>query len=229
MTYTPTEWASDTPFTPTLFNHIETQADKIAADLVTHNAAGHLDRYYTEAEMQSYFWYGGNDGDGSTLNADTLGGSHAAAIQSGAPSGLMIFWNPNIALHAGWVFCNGAGGSGTYDMRGRFPIGASGTLAVGTAVGNATMTLEGDITVSGHTLTTEEIYHIHTYTDQSNPTDILYTPVTGGSNGFGPMTTRSDITSYVGGGQSHTHPGTFTGASYDNLPIYKYLAIVMKS
>ncbi|MCK9571481.1 hypothetical protein M0R72_21205 [Candidatus Pacearchaeota archaeon] len=228
MTYTPTAWASGTPFTPEAFNNIETQADEIAADLATHDAAGHLDRYYTEAEMQSYFWYGGNDGDGSTLNADTLGGSHAAAIQSGAPSSLMIFWNPNIALHADWVFCDGAEGSGTYDMRGRFPIGASGTLSVGSAVGNATITLAGDVTVAGHTLTTEEIFHTHTYVDQST-TLLPYMPLAGTDRQSGAFTSRSLITSYVGGGQSHTHPGTFTGASYDNLPIYKYLAIVMKS
>jgi len=226
MTYTPTEWASATPFTPELFNHIETQADEIASDLATHDAAGHLDCYYTEAEMQSYFWYGGNDGDGSTLNADALGGSHAAAIQSGAPSGLMIFWNPNIALSAGWVFCDGD--NGTYDMRNRFPTGASGTLAVGTAVGNATITLNGDITVASHTLTTEEIYHTHGFTDQLWES-IMYIWSGGSGTHSGRETTVSDVTTYVGGGQSHTHPGTFTGTSYDNLPIYKYLSIVMKS
>ncbi len=228
MTYTPTEWASDTIFTPEAFNNIETQADEITAVLATHDAAGHLDRYYTEAEMQSYFWYGGNDGDDSTLDVDTLGGFHAAAVRSGAPSGLMIFWNPNIALHADWVFCDGAEGSGTYDMRGRFPIGASGTLSVGSAVGNATITLAGDITVASHTLTTEEIYHTHGFTDQLwvNSLNVW----SGGSGTHpGQETTVSDVTTYVGGGQSHTHPGEFAGTSYDNLPIYKYLAIVMKS
>ncbi|MCK9571613.1 hypothetical protein M0R72_21865 [Candidatus Pacearchaeota archaeon] len=228
MTYTPTEWASDTPFTPELFNHIETQADEITSDLATHDAAGHLDRYYTEAEMQSYFWHDGNDGDGSTLNADALGGSHATAIQSGAPSGLMIFWNPNIALSAGWVFCDGAEGSGTYDMRSRFPIGASGTLSVGAAIGNATITLNGDITVAAHTLTTEEIYHTHNYSDQSAITAYIGSSG-GGATQYTARITDNIITSYVGGGQSHTHPGTFTGVAYDNLPIYKYLSIVMKS
>jgi len=229
MTYIPKNWDAGDAVSVADMNHIETQVEEIAADLAIHDAAGHV-IYYEKPTLESCFWNTGNDGAGSGLNVDMLEGVHAAAIQGGAPAGLMIFWNPNIALDPAWEFCDGQ--NGTYDMRGRFPIGASGTLSVGTAVGNATIALEGTVNVAGHTLTTQEIYHTHPYTDQSYTLTQWYVN-TGAAGGYNANfaangTPTAIVTSYVGGGQPHTHPGAFTGAAYDNLPVYKYLAIVRK-
>ncbi len=229
MAYSKTPWASNTPISIANLQKIESQYTLFLANLATHVTTGHPATYYTEALMDSYFWHADNDGDGSTLNVDTLSGEHAAAIAGGIPSGFMGWWNPeNGAVPASWLFCNGS--NGTYDMRNRFPVGASGTLAAGSAVGNSQVTPEGTITVGACTLTTENIHHTHNIYDYFLATiGTVYT--NGDSSGYMCYTVSyaAATTSATGGGGSHDHPGTFTGNAASLDPLFQYLVIIQRS
>jgi hypothetical protein len=227
MAYTKTTWVSNTLISVANLQKIETQYTLFLADLETHIATGHPSLYYTKTLMDSYFWDADNDGSDSTLNADTLGGSHAAAIAGGIPSGFMGWWNPqNGAVPASWLFCDG--NSGTYDIRNRFPIGASGTLAAGSAVGNSQITPEGSITVAACTLTVPQIFHIHATTDAYSWQDRKLS----GSNSpyiCSSVNNETRNTSTAGGGGSHDHPGTFAGDAKALDPFFNYLVIIQRS
>ena len=162
------------------------------------------------------------------MNADTLGGKHAAAISGGVASGIMFWWNPqNGAVPAGYYFCDGS--NGTYDMRNRFPIGASGTLAVGSTVGNATITAEGTVAVGACTLTVSQAWHAHTLPDDRDWVVPQYGLGSGANQPANTVHNDTTNTDSKGSGNSHTHPGTFAGDSKSLDPLFQYLVIIQKS
>jgi hypothetical protein len=232
MTYTPKTWTTSDPVAVSDLLHLDTQYSEISADLAAHVIAGHPAVYYPKTTADSYFWNAGNDGDGSGLDADTLSGLHAASISGGVASGIMFWWYPgNGAVPAGYYFCDGS--NGTYDMRNRFPIGASGTLSVGSTVGNATISAEGTISIGACTLTVANIAHLHTLLDAKSANS-----VTVASGGFGQPCLNRAIdnppTASAGGGGSHAHndlaaPSTFAGDSKSLDPLFQYLVIIQKS
>ncbi len=203
---------------------MESQYALVLEDLATHVTAGHPLVYRPKTDMDSYFWHAGNDGDGSTLDADTISGLHASEIAGGVPSGFMAWWDPrNGAVPTGYLFCDGS--SGTYDMRLHFPVGASGTVAAGTEVGNSQITPEGSITVGGCTLTPANIHHTHTGDDYYSYHEVYwYTQLAANAT-----VTREINTSSVGSGGSHDHPGTFAGDPTAIDPVFQYLVIIEKS
>jgi hypothetical protein len=237
MTYTKKTWVAEDTVTVSDMQHADGQYTEMIAALATHEAAGHPATHHLASSMDSYFWHAGNDGHGSTLDADTLQGSHASAIAGGVPSGVMFWWNPqNGAVPAGHVFCDGT--NGTLDMRNRYPIGASGTLSVGTAYGNATVTPEGSINISGCTLSTANIHHTHALYDYKDSTP---EEEVGGAYQIAStkVTDTGALTGYVGAGAPgygihyHNDAGagsTFAGTSGAALdPLFKYLVIIQKT
>ena len=226
MTYTKKTWVIGNAMAVLDLQHLETQYTEILDELAAHVPIGHPSVYRPRADMDSYFWHSGNDGSGSGLEADTLGGSHASEIMGGVPSGLMFWWYPgNGPVPDGFYFCDG--NNGTYDMRSRFPVGASGTLAVGSTVGNASITPEGNIRVGGCTLTPSNIFHTHSiidYYSASHDQDIGAAYLHAGTTN-----TPTVITASVGGGSPHTHPGTFVGDATALDPVFRYLVIIQKS
>jgi hypothetical protein len=225
MTYEKTEWTSDTPIGVENLQKSEAQYDLFMQDFFSHVATGHPATYYTKALMESYFWYDSKDGVGSTLNADTISGVHASSISGGIPPGLMAWWNPaNGAVPSGYLFCDGS--SGTYDMRSRFPVGASGTNPAGTACGNSNITPEGTIAVGACTLTVPQIFHTHGLYDSYNGTFEGWGDLVGSCAS---QINNPSITSSVGGGGSHDHPGTFVGNAVSLDPLFQYLVIIQRS
>lgn len=227
MAYEKTTWSTDSVLSVEDLQKIETQYDLALEDLDDHVEAGHTDRYYTRAEMDSLFWSVNNDGNGSGLNVDTLSGRHASEIIGGVPSGFMCFWNPqNGSVPSGWYFCDGS--NGTPDMRDHFPIGASGTA--GGEVGNSSITPMGSITVASCTLTIQNIAHSHTLIDAygqgTNETNVWGT----GKHVCGQLTdSPNHYTDAAGGGGSHNHSGTFAGNASGIDPVYRYLVIIQKA
>ncbi len=229
VSYSKTNWSAAVPMTVANLQKMEGQYSLILEDLAAHVLAGHPLLYRPRADMDDYFWCADNDGSGSTLDADTISGFHASEISGGVPAGFMGWWDPrNGAVPTGWLFCDGS--SGTYDMRLHFPVGASGTVAAGTEVGNSQITPEGSITVGACTLTVANIHHTHNIYDYySAAQGIVYT---NGSRNIYPCyssTTASATTGYSGGGGSHDHPGTFEGQATALDPVYQYLVIIEKS
>ena len=229
MTYTPKTWTTSDPVAVADLLHLDSQYAAIETDLAAHVLTGHPAAYRTKTDMDSYFWNADNDGAGSSLNADTLVGLHAAEISGGVASGIMFWWYPgNGAVPAGHYFCDGS--NGTYDMRNRFPVGASGTLAVGSTVGNATISAEGTVSVTATTLTVANIFHTHTLLDSRDAAHIQYE----NSGGYSPIAhdytdNANATTNYQGTGNSHAHPGTFAGDAKALDPLFQYLVIIQKS
>jgi hypothetical protein len=226
MSYIPTEWGPRVAISLAAMNKIESQWGLVLEDLAVHVAAGHPTAYRPKADMDQFFWSESNDGEASGLGADTLEGVHASAIAGGVASGIMGWWNPeNGAVPAGYLFCDGQ--NGTMDMRNRFPIGASGTLTVGSAVGNANITPEGTVTIAGYALTTSNIFHTHTAEDHH--------PGNPGADAPGPLILAANennqtiSTASVGSGNLHDHPGTFTGDAKTLDPLFQHLVIIQKS
>ena len=230
MTYTKETWISTKALAAADLIHMETQVTEGLSSLTTHDATGHTSTYYTKTLMDSYFWSQYNDGDSSTLNADTLSGQHASAIASGIQSGFMAWWDHrNGAIPSGWKFCDGT--SSTLDMRGRFPVG-SGTLGVGATGGNSTITPKGSVVVGYCTLTGDQVNHRHSFVQEDQggsnggtPYGGIYT-ITAYNESFEGVTS---ITSTVGGNTPHNHPGTFAGDEVDMLPLYNTLVVMQKS
>lgn len=230
MSYSKTPWTASTPISLENLQKIETQYGLVLDDLGAHDIAGHPLLYRTRSDMDDFFWHAGNDGQGSGLNADTLGGVHASGIGGGIPSGLMCWWYPpNGDIPSGFLFCNGE--NGTYDMRNRFPIGASDTNPPGTEAGNSVITPEGLISVGQCTLSVFNIHHAHDVYDYYNCIKGLV--YLNGSRTIYPCYTKTstpNTTGNAGGGSnSHDHPGTFAGNSIDISPEFQYLVIIEKA
>jgi len=229
MAYSKKVWTETDLISLSDLQHLDSQYDEIATDLAAHITAGHPTVYRPKTDMDTYFWHAGNDGAGSTLDADTLDGSHATEIVGGVDSGIMVWWYPeNGDVPDGFLFCDGS--SGTIDMRNRFPIGASGTISVNEEVGNSQITPVCSCTVGACTLTIPQIYHTHTLSDERDrswATDAS-------SGGAGPtwlnqIDDSNATTDSTGGGGSHTHPGSFTGDAKSLDPLFTYLVIIQKS
>lgn len=225
MSYTPKAWGTGDNVNLADLIHIETQYSLALDALAAHVAAGHPTVYRPISEMDSYFWHAGNDGTGSGLNVDTLEGVHASEIAGGVDPGIMCWWDPrNGAVPSGFVFCDGQ--NGTYDMRGRYPIGASATIPVGSTIGNSSITPVGSVTIANYALTVANIHHTHTAEDSYNYSRSIDTGYSQCANNVVDQTIN---TSSVGGGGSHTHPGTFTGDAKSLDPLSQYLVIIQKA
>jgi hypothetical protein len=227
MTYTPKAWTTGDAVAVADLLHLDTQFSEIATDLAAHVIAGHPAVYRTKADSDDVFWHAGNDGAASGLDADTLSGLHSASISGGVASGIMFWWYPgNGNVPAGYYFCDGS--NGTEDMRNRYPIGASGTLAVGATVGNATVSAEGTVTIGACTLTVAQIAHAHTLLDARSANAVMVSSAAGGTPALNAALDTTP-TAASGGGGSHTHPGTFAGDSKSLDPLFQYLTIIQKS
>jgi hypothetical protein len=226
-------WTSGDTLIPAHMNNFETIYTEASSYLASHN---HDALYPTKSEMQSTFWYAGNDGPGSGSDADLLykstGNLHASSFAGlGVPTGLVILWYGSVAsIPSGWHLCDGT--SGTIDLRGKFPLG-SGTGAsksVGTTGGSSTFTATGTITVNGHALTVAEMgSHRHPFQDAYNEKTtnaIAY----GGTDGIGAaLWTSSGSTPSAGGGSAHGHTGTtMTGNAVTCLPFALALCYIQK-
>lgn len=229
MGYTKTPWNTDVPMSLSNLQKMESQYSLVLEDLAAHVLAGHPALYRTKEDMDDYFWNGDNDGESSGLNADTISGFHASEIAGGAPAGFMAWWDPrNGSVPTGWMFCNGE--NGTYDMCNHFPVGASGTVAAGTEVGNSQITPEGSIDVGACTLTVANIHHVHNIYDYYSASK--GTVYQNGEDAVYPCdssTTASASTGTAGSGGSHDHDGTFDGDASPLDPVFQYLVIIETS
>lgn len=234
MAYVPNdEWASDTTITAEKLNHMQTQYAEIISYLEEHD---HDNRYYPKAEMDSYFWSIDTDGSGSGMDCDTLDGVDASAIAGGVEPGIVIwYWGPMsdftgklLTADNTWHIADGT--DGTIDLTDYFVVGAGGSYSVGQELGNATFKPAGTVTIASHVLTVTESMHTHSMTD--------YYP-TKKEQGVGShccssytvaptLSGNASTTGYNGGGQGHTHPGSFAGSSSSLLPPYVALIPIQK-
>ncbi len=227
MVYTKTTWAHDTKFTTTNLNNCETQYDEAYGGAVAHTHDGW---YYTRTECDAWFWYAGNDGAGSTCDADLLyyasGNKHYADFGAGGVAQYTIALWDNAVLPSGWVRCDGTGG--TPDLRDYFVVGAGGAYAVGASGGSNTWTQNYTITVASYALLTADMpSHRHGWTE-------AYPQATGAGGGSpstcSVLTNASGNTSSVGGGASHGHTSSYaTQTAMDNKPPCVALYYIMKS
>jgi len=235
MAYTKTHnpWVAGDAVSLAALDNFETIYTEISSYLSSHN---HDSSYYTKTEMQSTFWYAGNDGTGSGADADLIykstGNLHAAGFTGlGIPTGLVIMWYGAIVdIPSGWALCDGTGG--TIDLTDRFTVGAGtgSAYSPGDTGGSATFTAGGTISVANHTLTEAEMgAHYHPYSDRSAD----YTVGSGTSTGNAQhSTSRSISTSSAGSGSGHGHSsgeGTaLTGNAVASLPFCLALAFIQK-
>ncbi|MDC9591111.1 tail fiber protein [Xenorhabdus sp. XENO-10] len=149
------------------------------------------------------------------------------------PSGMIVmFFGDDIPI--GWALCDGK--SGTPDLRGRF-IKASNNMKSSKGGSNKiNFTPEGNVNVSSHTLTLDEIpAHNHTTTVRIDSS--VWTVEHNGNGqkyqGVGIVKDNSwnDFPiAKSGGGKGHTHKAEFTGESSEITfePPYYALAFIMK-
>lgn len=231
-------WASGNTLTTTVLDNFETIYTEASSYLTTHT---HDSSYYTKSEMESTFWYSGNDGSGSGSDADLIykstGNLHASSFAGlGVPTGIVILWYGSVAsIPTGWHLCDGT--DGTIDLTDIFVVGAGSDYSVGDTGGSTTFAAAGSITVANHTLTTDEIpAHNHPFTDTyaynpgSPPNNGSYFPASGAlKNG---SSSSSGNTSSTGSGTGHGHStaeGTsFTGNAVACLPFAIALCYIQK-
>lgn len=167
-----------------------------------------------------------------------------AQLNSPVPKGFIGLWSGTIAtIPTGWALCNGS--NGTPDLRSKFVMGASNSVAPGTTGGSSTVTLNtanlpahthdfSGVTGSGgsHTHSVTDPGHTHTYTNVSGSGAI------GTAAGFGQTTATSgsattDISIVAGGAHTHSFSGITTsvgsGTAFSILPPYYALAYIMKT
>lgn len=88
-----------------------------------------------------YAWHnatGGTNPDGTYLPVGTAceGNPVIGPITTEGPHGLIALWSGSVAtIPLGWVLCDGT--NGTPDLRGKFIVGAGGSLAPGATGGTA--------------------------------------------------------------------------------------------
>jgi len=244
MAYTKNEnpWEAVDVVTTGKMDNFETIYTEASSYLATHV---HDDLYQTQAEMQAAYWYAGNCGSGTGSDADLLykstGNLHAASFAGlGVPTGLVILWYGSVAsIPTGWALCNG---TGTIDLRGKFPVGAGtgSAYSVGDTGGSTTFTAAGTITVSGHALTVAEMAaHTHNFTDThgdptgsypntGDGTDILWrTAYTGAATHSGTSGTAGKSPADAHG-HSAAEGTSFTGDAVASLPYYFALCYIQK-
>ncbi len=225
-------WTASTPITVEKLNNLETQFDESYSYFLAHGHPG----YYTKAEMESAFWYGGNDGAGSGADADLIyrasGNMHAEDFGGlGIPIGLIIMWS-GVECASGWHLCDGE--AGTRDLRERFVI-CAGTDS-GFSIGETNTGIHaptGSISIAGHTLSIAEILgHQHAYGDKyAGSGDTGYAGIPGTVRRY-PTAPASnpDTTGYSSAGKTpadpHSHGATFSGNNFTALPPYYALAYI---
>ena len=151
------------------------------------------------------------------------------------PTGLISMWSGLVAnIPAGWTLCDGT--AGTPDLRGKFIVAATGDTGgsynVNTTGGSAD--IPHPTVTESHTLTVNQMPNHQHQGGSCNAYATKY-----GTSTAGPTANRivgsglvssddSPLTSYVGGGQGHSHNITFDGSG-DNIPPYYAIAYIMKT
>ncbi len=237
MAYTKNQdpWADSDLVTTTVLDNFETIYTEASSYLSAHT---HDDLYPTKAEMETAYWYSGNDGSGSGSDADLIykstGNLHAASFAGmGVPTGLVILWyGAEAAIPAGWHLCDGA--DGTINLQNRFPVGAGtgSSYSVGDT-GTGIHAPLGTVNVAGHALTAAEVAgHGHTFTDYyaGGGTATYWSGV--GYAYINGIDSGPSTTGYPNIGKAtadaHTHTATFTGGNFTALPPYHALCYIQK-
>lgn len=126
----------------------------------------------------------------ATVNGNTrVNGTLSAGATSGGgfvPVGGIIMWSGSVtAIPAGWALCDGgrtSTGSTTPDLRDRFIVGASPTVAVGVVGGRSSVTLSAaNLPPHQHTYK-DTIFAEHNISGSSQSPDGLDTGSEGGNN-----------------------------------------------
>ena len=96
--------------------------------------------------------------DGVTSAIQTQIDAAVAAAAAVFPTGGIIIWSGSaVAIPAGWLLCDGTGG--TPNLRDRFVVGAGSTYAVGATGGSA----DAVVVSHTHTATVTDPSHSHTF------------------------------------------------------------------
>ena len=235
MAYTHTIWIETGMSTVDKVNGLNNLETIYTSAISAIDAIGHSERYYTKTEANAKYFTAATDGSGSGMIAATLDGWTALQIiNSGTPAGCIGMWHSTIeSIPAGWYLCDGL--NSTPDLRDRFPVGAGGNYDLGDIGGSNSVTVSAaSVTIGGHALTAGEIPK---HTHGAIPdwwASISAGKYAGGSgsiyvaNGI-IVTNEYGTTASVGGGESHTHTGSFAGtADKDKRPPFHALAFIMK-
>jgi len=230
-------WEASDLITTQVLDNFETIYTETSSYLSSHN---HDPLYPTKSEMESTFFYSGNDGSGSGADADLLykstGNLHAVSFAGlGVQTGIVILWYGSTgSIPSGWHLCDGT--SGTIDLRGKIPVcaGTGSSYSVGDTGGANTFTASGTVTISSHALTSAEMaVHNHPFTDLT-PTYGSYPNVSTPNpyTALGAWSTTSGTTASAGSGDAHGHSSgegtSFTGNAVASLPFYMALAYIQK-
>lgn len=137
-------------------------------------------------------------------------------------SGMVMLWPYSVAtIPTGWRLCNGvgeiSGGRAVPNLLGRFPVGATDEIPLGSIGGSATHT--HTVTVAAHALTIEEM---PSHTHDTN-TGGIYTFA---GNDLQGVTRGAGKTLAAGGSQPHSHGGSVTGGG--SLPPFFSLHFIIK-
>ena len=233
MAYVVTAWAESGMSTSAKvagMNNLETlYTEAVAAvDAITHS-----DRYYTKAQADAKYFTSSTDGTGSGMIAATLDGWTAVQIiNSGVPGRCIGMWRSTVAtIPAGYVLCDGL--NATVDLRDRFLVGAGGNYDPGDVGGANTVTVSAaSVTIGGHALTASEIpKHDHgTIPDwYSFGMDADWSMGSVAYPASGAVIELDSETEETGGGESHTHSGSFAGTvDQDRRPPFHALCFIMK-
>jgi hypothetical protein len=239
MVYTKTHnpWVAGDDVSLAALDNFETIYTEISSYLSSHN---HDASYYTKTEMESTFWYAGNDGSGSGSDADLIykstGNLHASSFAGlGIPTGLVIWWYGSIAsIPSGWQLADGT--NGTINLRDKMVVGAgTGSSYTPGDAGTGSHTPTGSVTIAGHVLTVAEIRgHYHEYYDRYASTNGTDYYSSGGSYTSYAVITHYDAStgdSNIGKATADAHGHTGSTAAIDAfvaLPPYYALAFIQK-
>lgn len=233
MAYVPTAWIETGMSTVDKVNGLNNLETIYTSAISAIDAIGHSERYYTKAEANTKYFTAATDGAGSGMIAATLDGWTAQQIiNSGTPAGCIGLWHSTVeSIPSGWYLCNGL--NSTPDLRDRFPVGAGGNYDLGDLGGSNSVTVSAaSVTIGGHALTAAEIPK-HTHGTIPDWWSSGWTN-TGTSSGPTPAAIGAVIfdrknTANAGGGESHTHSGSFAGTTdKDKRPPFHALAFIMK-
>ncbi len=191
-------------------------------------------KVYIGRETTKYqVWHEGNDGSGSTLDADKLDGQEGSYYQNAGNlnagtipdarlansslfvTGMILMYTGNSAP-SGWAICNGQ--NGTPDLRDRFIVGAGSAYSVNNTGGAASVTLTtAQLPAHSHTTpnhnhsfsaTTSSNTHNHIYQNQVAVTDASERPWPASNNDC-----RLDDANTSNNTHSHTVSGTTGNAN----------------